>query len=92
MTPRSPAGEALPFVPGVTSPRGSSSSFLGVLSPKVNWGGVDSALASGCWKAVSRSWSIRLIVADNSVRLMKAASTLFYRHGGGERLLVIYIE
>ena len=73
MTPRSPAGEALLVVPGVSSPRGSSSSFLGVSSPKGSWGGVDAALASGCQTAVARCWAIRLIIADNAVRSMKAA-------------------
>ena len=36
------------FVPRVSSPRGSSLSFLGVSSPKGSWGGVDDVvLASG---------------------------------------------
>ena len=65
---RSPEGEVLPFVPGVLSPRGSSSSFLGVSSPKVSWGSVDAALASGCRTAVARRWAIRLFVADKAVR------------------------
>ena len=61
MTPRLPAGEALPFVPGVLSPRGRSSSFLEVSSPKGSWGGVnDAALASGCRTAVARRWAIHL--------------------------------
>ena len=73
MTPRSPAGEALPFVPGVLSPRGSSSTFLGVLSPKGSWGGVDdAALVSGCRTALARRWSIRLIAANDAVRPMRA--------------------
>ena len=73
MTPRLPAGEALPVVPGVLSPRGSSSSFLGVSSPKGSWGGVDDAvLANECRTAVARRWAIRLIAADKSVRPMNA--------------------
>ena len=73
MTPRSPAGEALPFVPRVLSPRGSSLSFLGVLSPKRSWGGVDdAALARRCRTAVARRWAIRLIAANNTVRPVKA--------------------
>ena len=48
MTSRSPAGEAVPFIPGVLSSRGSSLLFLEVLFPKGFWGGVDdAALASG---------------------------------------------
>ena len=75
MTLRLQAGEVLPFpfVPGVSSPRGSSSSFLGVLSPKGSWGGVDdAALASRCRTAVARCWAIRLIAANNAVRPLKA--------------------
>ena len=73
MTPRSPAGEALPFDPGVSSPRGSSWLFLGVSSPKGSWGGVDeAALASGCRTAVARRWAIRLIAANDAVQPMKA--------------------
>ena len=72
-TPRLPSDEALLFVPGVLSPRGSSLSFLRVSSPKGSWGGVnDAALASGCWTAVARRWAIGLIVADNAVRPMEA--------------------
>ena len=80
MTLRSPEGEALPFIPRVSSPRGSYSSFLGVSSPKGIWGSVDdAALASGCRTAVARRWAIRLIVANNAVRPMKvdAASGLY---------------
>ena len=42
-------GVVVVVVPGVSSPKGSSYlSFLGVLSPKGSWGGVnDTALASG---------------------------------------------
>ena len=72
MTPRSTAGEALLVVPGVSSPRGSSSSVIGVSSPKGTWGGIDAALASGCRTAVARRWAIRLIAADKAVRPMKA--------------------
>ena len=71
--PRSPAGEGLLFVPGVSSPKGSSSSFLRFSSPKGSWGGVDAALAIGCRTAAARRWAIRLFVADNAVRPMKAA-------------------
>ena len=54
----------------------ASGLFLGVLSPKGSWGGVDdAALASGCRTAVARRWAIRLIAADNPVRLMKADAT-----------------
>ena len=61
------------FVPGVLSPRKSSSSFLGVSSPKGSWVGVDDAtLASRCQTAVARRWAIRIIAADNAVRPMKA--------------------
>ena len=61
------------FVPGVSSPRGSSSPVLGVSSPKESWGGVDdAALASGCRTAVAQRWEIRLIAANNAVRPMKA--------------------
>ena len=74
-TPRSPAGEALPFVPGFSSPRGSSSLFLRGFSPKGSWGGVDdAALAIGCRTAVARRWAIHLIAADDAVRPMKADS------------------
>ena len=60
MLPRSPAGEGLLFVPGVSSPKGS-------------WGDVDdAALASGCRTAVAQRWAIRLIAANNEVRPMKA--------------------
>ena len=82
MLPRSPANCALGFSPSRDSGAAdvaalASELLLGVSSPKQSWVRVnDAALASGCWQAVSRSWSIRLIVADYSVRLMTAASTL----------------
>ena len=73
MTPRSPAGGALPFVLRFFYPRGGSLSFLGVSSPKGSWGGVnDAALASRCWTAVAQRWAIHLIAANNSVLPIKA--------------------
>ena len=70
---RLPVGEALPFFPGVLSPRGSSTLFLGVLSPKGSLVGVDdAALSSRCRTAVARHWAIRHISADNAVQPMKA--------------------
>ena len=49
-----PAGEAPLSFPRVSSPRGRSSFFLGVSSPKGSWGGVDdAALASECRTAIA---------------------------------------